>query len=131
MKLKFNFSKFIVIISIILFIISVRLGLKFTKEGLDTSIFNLIIPSISAVLTASVIFYFNKSKMENVLKILITSMKARLSLQIKVEKVVEDEKYIIIKDIINNEFSILESELNSKINSVYSEEVNKDITDNF
>lgn len=69
--------------------------------------------------------------MENVLKILITSMKARLSLQIKVEKVVEDEKYIIIKDIINNEFSILESELNSKINSVYSEEVNKDITDNF
>jgi hypothetical protein len=131
MKLKFNFSKFIVIISIILFIISVGLGLKFTKEGLDTSIFNLIIPSISAVLTASVIFYFNKSKMENVLKILITSMKARLSLQIKVEKVVEDEKYIIIKDIINNEFSILESELNSKINSVYSEEVNKDITDNF
>ena len=67
-KKKVNFSKAICVVSIILFFISLLAAFFCSLHNLPTDIFPYAIPSTGGMAIASVCFYYNKAKVENLSK---------------------------------------------------------------
>ena len=116
---KFTTSKKILWANFILFIILVSVALMFSYEGRDTSIFVYALPIMGGILGATIVFYLNKSKMENVFKFKISFLQYKLDLI---------DKHPDKAEIIEQEMSSVESTLDSKVDSTMQEAVSEDIS---
>lgn len=113
-----EYSKKIVLFTGLLFISQLATSICFTYHQLDTSIFVYTIPATGGVFGASIIFYLNKAKLENAIKIKVAFYKLKLNLSRTIP-----EEYL---SDINKEFAILEETLGMKIDSTIEDAVNED-----
>lgn len=114
-----SFSKRIVFVTGVLFASQIIMANCASLLYKDTSVYIYSIPATGAIFGASIIFYLNKAKMENLLKIKIAYSKFKLA----VSKLVEPDVMIEIE----NEFMNLEQAVDMKIDNSISEAVNEDV----
>lgn len=117
---KIEYSKKIVLLTGIMFISQIITAIIFSYNNLDTSIIVYTITATGGVFGASIIFYLNKAKLENAIKIKVAFYKLKLNLSREIP-----EEYM---DSINNEFDSLEQTLGMKIDSTIEEAVNEDVS---
>lgn len=117
--MRTSYSKKIVFFTGILFTSQTVLALVFSWFYRDMTVFMYSIPSTGGLFGASIVFYLNKSKMENLLKIKIAYSKFKL----KVSKLIPVEAMCEIE----NEFMALEQAVDMKIDNLIGEAVNDDI----
>lgn len=117
---KKEFSKVIIAASGAIFLSQITCAVLWAWASRDTSIFSYTVPSAAGVFGAAVVFYYNKAKMENVLKIKIAFIKFKIRITglIPPEKVEE----------IETELCDMENALDMKLNGEFSNAVNEDIT---
>ena len=115
-KHKPNFSKLLAAISITLFAVSAISGVVSAFCGVDTTPFMYIIPSTAGLATATVAFYYNKSKAENLSKQRIRYVLMKLLL----EKKLSGDAYMEICAEIDN----IDQSIQSKIAGMTEEAVN-------
>lgn len=118
-KKKPNFSKLLCVIGITLFVLTITVAILFAVWGLPTEVFMYIIPAVGIIASASVIFYLNKAKTENLSKQRIRYVLMKLLLKDDLSA----DKYIEICDEIDN----IDGIIDGKINSSLAESVNEDI----
>lgn len=107
-------------ITCLLFTSILIFGLIFTYMGdKDTTFFIYAIPSTGAVFGATVTFYLNKAKMENVFKGKIAFLEYKLELL--------KEQPPELHDIINTEIDGIDNTLSQSIDSTLQEAVDKTI----
>lgn len=117
---KFTTSKKILWCAMIFFIITVAIAIKFAYDGdKDTSIFMYLLPITGGIAGATIVFYLNKSKMENVFRFKIAFLEYKLDLI---------HKYPENADVIEQEMSSVDMALDSKIDSTMNEAVGEDIS---
>lgn len=117
---KKEFSKEILHQTMLIFISQLIAALIFSWNEKDTSIFMYTIPSTAGIFGASIIFYLNKAKIENVFKGKIDFLKLKMDmLQDSPEGQHEQ---------IESELSKIDECLDGKIDSVMNEAVQEDIT---
>ena len=116
---KTEFSKKILFWVTIIFCGILISSLLFAWNSKDTSIFVYSIPTTGGVFGSAVVFYLNKSKMENVCKGKIEFLKFKMK---------EIEKHPNLKNEIEEELSIIDETLNDKINSEITNSISEDIT---
>lgn len=116
---RFTTSKKILWASMLLFIVTVAIAIKFSYEGRDTSVFVYILPLTGGIAGATIVFYMNKSKMENIFRFKISFLEYKL-------KLLNDnpDKACVIEE----EMSSIENALDSKVDNTMQEAVNEDIT---
>lgn len=118
MKKKVEYSKKICTYSLISFSIVVLMALGGTILGFSSEIFAYLIPSVGAVATASVVFYYNKAKIENLSKQRIRNVMLKLVLEEKLSP--EDYEEIIA------EIETIDAIVDAKLYSSLEESVNQD-----
>lgn len=114
-----EYSKRLVTQIKILFILIIIASLIFAWKGKDTSVFVYMIPSTAGIFGAGVIFYLNKSKMENIFKGRTELMKIKFNMI---------QEHPERKEEIENEISKMDESLNMKIDQEMNEAVQEDIT---
>ena len=117
-KLKKEYSKKIVFWTGVLFVSQIIAALFFSWNGKDTSVFAYSIPATGGSFGASVIFYLNKAKMENVCKGKIAFFKFKMKWL---------EKHPEHSGELEQELSSIDSALTNKIDSTMNEAVHEDI----
>lgn len=115
-----EYSKKIVLWTGILFFLVIVCSLVFSYLGIDTSLFVYLIPSTGGIFGASIIFYLNKAKLENALKIKISFYRFKIN----IAKLLPEEHM----EELNREFDTLEDALNSKVNRTIEESIDEDIS---
>lgn len=122
MKKKKNkeYSKKICTFSLVLFTLTWAIALFLAFLGVSTDIFIYLIPSVSAIAAASVGFYYNKAKVENLSKQRIRNVVLKLVLEEKLNNI----DYYEIIDAIEN----IDTTIEGKLTSMYEETVNDDIS---
>lgn len=123
-KRKLEFSKVIVVLTAVLFILAlldIRCGVR---EGLDVSGYaTQLIVTTGGIFGASIIFYLNKSKIENLSKGKIRFLLLRLRLELKLKDKIPEESYQIILD----ELSELDAMLDNKLDGTLEEAIQHEI----
>lgn len=123
-KRKLEFSKVIVVLTAVLFILAlldIRCGVR---EGLDVSGYaTQLIVTTGGIFGASIIFYLNKSKIENLSKGKIRFLLLRLRLELKLKDKIPEESYQIILD----ELSKLDAMLDNKRDGTLEEAIQHEI----
>lgn len=114
-----EYSKILITQIKIMFILIIVASLIFAWKGKDTSVFAYMIPSAAGIFGAGVIFYLNKSKMENIFKGRTELMKIKFNMI---------EEHPERKEEIENEISKMDDSLNMKIDQEMNEAVQEDIT---
>lgn len=114
-----EYSKKIVYWTGIIFVSQLICGIVFSGLSLDSSIFMYTIPTTGGVFGAGIVFYLNKSKLENIIKIKISYTKFKLSASRLIPPEAMEE--------IDNEFMTLENSLNNKIDSTMDSAISEDI----
>ena len=117
---KKEFSKVIIAVTGLIFLGQLACAIMWAWTGKDTSIYSYTVPSSAGVFGAAVIFYYNKAKMENVLKIKIAFLKFKIRLKNLIPPEQAEE--------IESELYDMENALDMKINGAFSEAVNEEIT---
>lgn len=115
---KFTTSKKILWVSLLLFIATVALAVWFSYEGRDTTVFMYILPITGGITGATVVFYLNKSKMENIFRFKISFLEYKIDLV---------EKHPEKKEIIDEDLTSVNDSLNSKIDSTMREAIDENI----
>ncbi len=80
---KKEFSKIIIFIAFITFILTLVTGCILAWNGRDTSLFCYAIPSTGGVAGSSVIFYYRKAQVENAVKLQLYSLEEMYKLREK------------------------------------------------
>lgn len=122
MKQKMNkkeYSKRICTFSLFLFTVTVIIALICSIAGVLTEVFAYIVPAVGAIAAASVGFYFNKAKAENLSKQKIRNVVLKLALE---KKLGESDCYEILEEVEN-----IDATVDAKLASMYEEAVNEAI----
>lgn len=119
-----EFSKLIVFITGFLFIAAVLDVIITTKSGFDTSAYaTQIIITTGGIFGASIIFYLNKAKIENLSKGKIRFALLRLRLEIKLKDIIPAENYEEVIEELNELDSMLDNKLDGVLEDAISQEV--------
>lgn len=115
---RFTTSKKILWASVLLFVITLAIAILFSYKSMDTSVFVYILPLTGGIAGATIVFYMNKSKMENIFKFKISFLEYKMELLDR-----NPNKACLIEE----EMSSVENALDSKIDNTMQEAVNEDI----
>ena len=118
-KERMTTSKKILWMTCILFASQVFCALYFAYHMLDTSVFIYTIPSTAGLAGAATVFYYNKSKIENIFRYKIEFLKFKLCML---------REYPENADAIEDEMSNIENTLDSKVDSTLQEAIDENIT---
>jgi hypothetical protein len=113
-----EYSKKVLFWTMCIFGLNLVLSLVFSWYGKDTSIFMYSIPTTGGIFGATVAFYLNKAKIENVCKGKIQFFKFKMKYI---------EKHPQRADDIESELANIDSALNAKIDSTIDESISEDI----
>lgn len=123
-----EFSKIIVIITGLLFIFILWDIRAATKEGLDVSGYAMQeILTTGGIFGASIIFYLNKSKIENLSKGKIRYALLKLRLELRLKKLVPDELYSVVAEELNELDTMLDNKLDGALEEAIQKEVDQNI----
>ena len=119
-----EFSKIIVIITGLLLILTL-VDIRFAvREGFDVSSYaTQQIITTGGIFGASIIFYLNKSKIENLSKGKIRFMLLKLRLELKLKEEIPEESYSLILEEINELDNMLDSKLDGALEEAIQREV--------
>lgn len=119
-----EFSKIIVIITGILFILILLDVRSATKEGLDVSSYSMqAILTTGGIFGASIVFYLNKAKIENLAKGKIRYALLRLRLEIRLKNLVPEEAYGSVIEELNELDTMLDNKLDGALEEAIQSEV--------
>ena len=116
---KGSYSKKICAYSLITFSLSILVAIISSFIGIVTDVFAYIIPSIGAVAAASVVFYYNKAKTENLSKQKLRNILLKLVLEEKLSQ--EDYEEILY------EIEHIDEVIDTKLSSMIDDSINEDI----
>ena len=123
-KHKIEFSKVIVILTAILFILALLDIRGGVREGLDVSGYaTQLIVTTGGIFGASIIFYLNKSKIENLSKGKIRFLLLKLRLELKLKDKIPEDSYQIILEEINEIDTMLENKLDGSLEEAIQNEI--------
>ena len=123
-KRKAEFSKKLVIVTGALFIISLFLVRADMKEGYDISSYaTQIIVTTGGIFGASIVFYLNKAKIENLSKAKIRFVLLRLRLEIRIKDRLPEEEYNLIIEEINKIDQMMDSKLDGALEEAIQSEI--------
>ena len=119
-----EFSKKVVIISCILFILTLLDVRSATRAGLDVSGYSMqAIITTGGIFGASIVFYLNKAKIENLAKGKVRFALLKLRLELRLKDLVPEEAY----GDVSREISSLEAMLDAKLDGALEEAIQKEI----
>lgn len=119
-----EFSKKLVILTGALFILSLLLVRADMKEGYDISSYaTQIIVTTGGIFGASIVFYLNKAKIENLSKARIRFVLLRLRLEIKLKDKISEEAYSLILEEINKIDRMMDSKLDGTLEDAIQREI--------
>lgn len=119
-----EFSKMIVIITGILFILALLDIRGAARAGYDVSGYaTQQIVTTGGIFGASIVFYLNKSKIENLSKGKIRFLLLKLRLELKLKDKIPEESYQLILDEINQIDAMLDSKLTGALEEAIQQEV--------
>lgn len=123
-KRKTEFSKKLVVVTGALFILSLFLVRADMKEGYDISSYaTQIILTTGGIFGASIIFYLNKAKIENLSKAKIRFVLLRLRLEIRLKDQLPEEQYSLIMEEIDKIDRMMDSKLDGALEEAIQSEV--------
>ena len=119
-----EFSKMIVIVTGLLFILTL-LDIRWAvRDMLDVSGYaTQQIVTTGGIFGASIIFYLNKSKIENLSKGKIRFALLKLRLELRLKDKIPEESYLLILEEINEIDTMLDSKLNGALEEAIQSEV--------
>lgn len=115
---KESYSKKICSYSLISFSIVIVLSMVVSFFGINTEVFAYLIPSVGAVAAASVIFYYNKAKTENLSKQRLRNVLLKLVLEEKLSP--EDFEEILA------EIEYIDDTIDSKLSSMFEQAIDEE-----
>lgn len=119
-----EFSKIIVIVTGLFFILTLLDIRGAVREGLDVSSYaTQQIVTTGGIFGASIIFYLNKSKIENLSKGKIRFLLLKLRLELKLKDKIPEESYTLILEEINKLDTMLDSKLDGSLEEAIQKEV--------
>lgn len=119
-----EFSKMIVIITGLLFILTLLDIRAAVRECLDVSGYaTQQILTTGGIFGASIIFYLNKSKIENLSKGKIRFMLLKLRLELKLKDQIPEESYQLILEEINKIDQMMDSKLDGALEEAIQSEI--------
>ena len=123
-KRGMEFTKKIVIFAALLFIISLLDIRGAVRVGLDVSGYaTQVIVTTGGIFGASIIFYLNKSKIENLSKGKIRFMLLRLRLELKLKDQIPEEAYSLIMEEINEIDRMMDTKLDGALEEAIQQEI--------
>lgn len=123
-KRKTEFSKKLVILTGALFILSLFLVRADMKEGYDISSYaTQIILTTGGIFGASIIFYLNKAKIENLSKAKIRFVLLRLRLEIRLKDKLPEEEYNLIMEEIDKIDRMMDTKLDGALEEAIQSEI--------
>lgn len=121
---KVEFSKKLVIVTGALFILSLFLVRADMKEGYDISSYaTQIILTTGGIFGASIVFYLNKAKIENLSKARIRFVLLRLRLEIRLKDRLPEEEFNIIMEEIDKIDRLMDTKLDGALEEAIQSEV--------
>lgn len=119
-----EFSKKLVILTGALFVASLFLVRADMKEGYDiTSYATQIIVTTGGIFGASIIFYLNKAKIENLSKAKIRFVLLRLRLELKLKDRIPEEEFSLILEEINKIDRMMDGKLDGALEEAIQQEL--------
>lgn len=123
-KRGMEFAKKIVIITALLFILCLLDIRGAVREGLDVSGYaTQVILTTGGILGASIIFYLNKAKIENLSKGRIRFMLLRLRLELRLKDQIPEEAYSLLLEEINKIDRMMDSKLDGALEEAIQQEI--------
>lgn len=123
-KRKTEFSKKLVILTGALFVLSLFLVRLDMREGYDISSYaTQIIVTTGGIFGASIVFYLNKAKIENLSKAKIRFVLLRLRLEIRLKDRLPEEDYNLILEEINKIDQMMDSKLDGALEEAIQSEI--------
>ena len=121
---KTEFSKKLVIVTGALFVVSLFLVRADMKEGYDISSYaTQIILTTGGIFGASIIFYLNKAKIENLSKAKIRFVLLRLRLEIRLKDRLPEEEYNLIMEEIDKIDRMMDTKLDGALEEAIQSEI--------
>ena len=121
---KLDFSKKIIIITGIIFVLSLIDIRYLACKGIDISSYaTQEIITTGSIFGAAIIFYLNKSKIENLSKGKLRFILIKLRLQLKIKDNIPQENY----DTVCEEIDKISDMIDSKLDNTLEDAINKDI----
>lgn len=123
-KRKTEFSKKLVILTGALFILSILLVRVDMRAGYDISSYaTQIILTTGGIFGASIVFYLNKAKIENLSKAKIRFMLLRLRLELRLKDRIPAEAYSLILEEINAIDRMMDTKLDGALEEAIQQEI--------
>ena len=123
-KRKTEFSKKLVIVTGAFFILSLFLIRADMKAGYDISSYaTQIILTTGGIFGASIVFYLNKAKIENLSKGKIRFMLLRLRLELRLKNQIPEETYNLILEEINAIDKMMDAKLDGALEEAIQSEI--------
>lgn len=121
---KTEFSKKLVIVTGALFILSLFLVRADMKEGYDISSYaTQIILTTGGIFGASIVFYLNKAKIENLSKARIRFVLLRLRLEIRLKDRLPEEEFNLIMEEIDKIDRMMDTKLDGALEEAIQSEI--------